>query len=308
MITTDIQLAVDELNRGGLVAFPTETVYGLGADALNADAVHRVFATKGRPANNPLIVHVCSVEMAKGLVSTWPRIADLIANRFWPGPLTMVLPMADLVPDEVTGGGDTVAIRMPDQEIALSLIESFGRPLVGPSANLSGTISPTTAEHVEASLGPDTLVLDGGPCQRGIESTVIRLTESGSEILRPGVIGADEIAEVVPVVQSGPELPTNAPLPSPGMLTKHYAPSAETRLVDELGDVRGGSVVICISEPPADSRAIRMPSDASEYAARLYAALREADALSPDVILIERPTGIGPIWDAVRDRLRRASA
>ncbi|RNC82891.1 MAG: threonylcarbamoyl-AMP synthase [Phycisphaera sp.] len=307
-MTSDIQLAADKLSRGGLVAFPTETVYGLGADALDEDAVRRVFALKGRPANNPLIVHVSSIEMAKSLVCNWSKTASLIASRFWPGPLTMVLPKSDRVPGVVTGGGDTVAIRMPDHEIARSLIESFGGPLVGPSANRSGTISPTTAEHVEASLGPDTLVLDAGPCQRGIESTVIRITEAGAEILRPGVTGTNEIEEIISIVQSDHEPPANAPLPSPGMLTKHYAPSSETRLVDDLGEIPGEAVVVCISEPPAGSRAIRMPSDASGYAARLYAALREADAFAPEIILIERPAGKGPIWDAVRDRLRRASA
>lgn len=308
MITSDIQLAADELSRGGLVAFPTETVYGLGADALDENAVRQAFALKGRPAHNPLIVHVSSTEMASRLVRKWSETAERIASRFWPGPLTLVLPKADRVPSVVTGGGGTVAIRMPDHDLARSLIESFGGPLVGPSANRSGTISPTTAAHVEDSLGPDILVLDGGPCPRGIESTVIRLTEAGAEILRPGVIGADELAEIVPVVHSEREPTANAPLPSPGMLKKHYAPRTPTRLIDDLGELPGQAVVVCISEPPAGSRAIRMPSDASSYAARLYAALREADELAPEVILIERPTGSGPIWDAVRDRLSRASA
>lgn len=308
MITTDIQLAVDELNRGGLVSFPTETVYGLGASALDADAVRRVFALKGRPANNPLIVHVSSADMARSLVLKWTDTADLITRRFWPGPLTLVMPKSECVPSVVIGGGGTVAIRMPDHGVARSLIESFGGPLVGPSANRSGTVSPTTAEHVEASLGPDTLVLDGGPCQRGIESTVIRVSEAGAEILRPGVVGAEEIAEVVPVVQPEHIHDASGPMPSPGMLTKHYAPLTETRLVDDLGAAPVGAVLICISEPPAGSHAIRMPRDADVYAARLYAALREADALAPDAIFIERPTGSGPVWDAVRDRLSRASA
>jgi len=199
VITHDIKAAATELRAGGVVAFPTETVYGLGADALDTDAVRKVFSIKGRPANNPMIVHVSSIEMAKQLVTDWPSEAQRLADAFWPGPMTIVLAKSDLVPSIVTGHGETVAIRMPNHKITLELIESFGGPIVGPSANASGTISPTVAAHVEESLGDQITILDGGPCIRGIESTVVRLEHGKASLLRPGVIGSEEIARIVPI-------------------------------------------------------------------------------------------------------------
>lgn len=311
MIIHDIQAAAGILAEGGVVAFPTETVYGLGADALSADAVAKVYALKGRPSNNPLIVHVSSIEMAKSVACRWPETADKLAQAFWPGPLTIVGLRHERVPGIVTGGGETVAIRMPAHEMARQLIEAFGGPIVGPSANASGSISPTAAAHVAESLGDRVPVLDGGPCERGIESTVVRVEQDSMSILRLGVIGRDEIARVVPVVDA-PAQSAGDPLPSPGMLTRHYAPRTPTRVVD-AGDVGSmlaehpRAALLSIS-PTNRPGTISMPADAPTYARRLYAALREADAMNADLILVERPDGIGPIWDAVRDRLKRASA
>lgn len=310
MITHDIEAAAESLRRGDAVAFPTETVYGLGASALDTHAVDKVFALKGRPSNNPLIVHVSTIEMAQELVTSWPDHAAVLAEHFWPGPLTLVLPKSDAVPNNVTGGGGTVAIRVPNHPIALELISEVGGPIVGPSANVSGGVSPTAAAHVDGAFTPDILVLEGGACTTGIESTVVRVTVDGAQVLRPGVIGVEDLAKVVPVVESDPVSNTAAPLPSPGLLTKHYAPGTPTKFADEVAEdlLGAGAILLAISPAPAGQKSIQMPTEAGAYAARLYAALREADAMNADLILIERPTGNGPIWDAVRDRLRRATA
>lgn len=313
MILDGIQDAVRILAEGGLVAFPTETVYGLGADALDADAVARVFAAKGRPSNNPLIVHVSSLEMAGSIAGDWPEVADALARAFWPGPLTLAVPRGPCVPDIVTAGGPTVAIRMPDHPVTLALIRAFAGPIVGPSANASGSVSPTAAEHVQSSLGPHVPVLDGGPCLRGIESTVVRIEPGGVRVLRQGVIGRDEIAGIARVIADRTD-PTDesASLPSPGMLGRHYAPRTPVRTVAaaevarELA--RHPAAALLSIAPTNRPLTIPMPADAGSYARRLYAALHEADAMDAGLILVERPEGIGPIWDAVRDRLARASA
>ena len=186
-----IHQAVQRLNEGGLVAFPTETVYGLGANALDAHAVARVFALKGRPSQNPLIVHVADEAMAKSLTTEWPEAAQKLAKALWPGPLSLILPKAACIPDIVTGSGPNVALRCPDHALTLELLRQFGKPLVGPSANPSGSISPTKAAHVAAAFSPeDVFVLDGGSCRGGIESTVLLLTEHPPRILRPGLISA----------------------------------------------------------------------------------------------------------------------
>lgn len=311
MILHDIQAAAAILAEGGIVAFPTETVYGLGADALNPAAVAKVFALKGRPAHNPLIVHVSSIDMARALTFDWPAHADTLARALWPGPLTLVLPKAAHIPSAVTAGADTVAIRMPAHELALELITALGRPIVGPSANASGSISPTTAAHVLASLGDRIPVLDGGPCATGIESTVVRVEPEGASVLRPGVIGPADIARLVPLIDAAPLSPS-APLPSPGLLTRHYAPRTPTRLIsaaDTAAELAEHPTAALLAITPTNRPlTIPMPADPAHYARRLYAALREADAMNAPVILVERPTAIGPIWDAVRDRLARASA
>lgn len=319
---SDIRRAVERLRRGGLVAFPTETVYGLGADALDAGAVARVFAVKGRPAENPLIVHVSGVEMARRVVSSWPGVAGMLAEVFWPGPLTMVLPRAACVPDEVTAGGASVAVRVPDHDVAVALIESFGGPIVGPSANPSGYLSPTRAEHVCARFDDETVyVLDGGPCRTGLESTVVDLTSGMPRILRRGVIDASMIFEKTSVEVDEPELPDEpeGAVVSPGVLGPHYQPDAPVELVTDIARLSArlkactGRVVLL--SPPGRSvrvqpphEAINMPGLASGYARRLYSALHEADAKSPELILVVMPVlKDSPIWEAIRDRLRRAA-
>lgn len=316
----EIAAAVARLRAGGLVAFPTETVYGLGADALNAEAVRAVFALKGRPANNPLIVHVADEAMARGVAAAWPEQASRLARAFWPGPLTLVLPKAPTIPDEVTAGGPTVAVRCPAHHVTLSLLLAFGRPLVGPSANPSGRVSPTTAEHVRESFTEaQVYVLDGGPCRAGIESTVLWLAGGPPRILRPGPIDAEQISRVLgePVepYQAAAPSPSEQPAASPGQLATHYAPRTRTILVEgsdvesTLQQTTGRAVVLSLTrDAPPPHTTIRLPSDPAAYAARLYAALREADASHADLIVVERPPLTGPVWEAVADRLRRAAA
>ncbi|MEX2218369.1 MAG: L-threonylcarbamoyladenylate synthase [Phycisphaerales bacterium] len=317
----EIARAVAILRAGGVVAFPTETVYGLGADALNGGAVARVFALKGRPAGNPLIVHVTGEEMAGRVAAAWPHEAAKLARAFWPGPLTIVLPASRAVPKAVTAGGPTVAVRCPDHLVTLSLLEAFGGPLVGPSANPSGRVSPTTAAHVrEVFSGADVFVLEGGPCRGGIESTVVSLVSvrggaGSARVLRPGLIGAEELSIVLGhPVEEGSAAAEAGPAPSPGMQEVHYAPAARA-VVFEAGDL--GRVLASAPRVEvlthsglivaAPHTAIGLPSEANAYAARLYAALREADALKPDLIAIERPPAEGAQWAAVADRLARAA-
>jgi L-threonylcarbamoyladenylate synthase len=324
----EIARAVEILGRGGIVAFPTETVYGLGADARSEAAIRRVFELKGRPANNPLIVHIADESTARQCVAEWPPEAHRLARMFWPGPLTIILPRAAIIPPLVAAGGETVAVRCPDHHLTLALLETFGGPLVGPSANPSGRVSPTTAEHVREAFSPDDVyVLDGGPCRGGIESTVLTLAESRPRILRPGLISAEELEIVLgqPVEQPTEALHTGAgPAPSPGLLGVHYAPRAPALLFDAelwpevLAGVEGPVAVLAISplSTPQGHTVIEMPATPAAYASRLYAALREADALSPTLIAIERPPAAGAretpsaeraVWMAIMDRLARAT-
>ncbi len=324
----DIAAAVTQLRTGGLVAFPTETVYGLGAMALDARAVAEVFRVKGRSPTNPLIVHVVDDVMAQRVCAEWPAVAAKLAAEFWPGPLTLVVPRAAAVPGIVTADGPTVAVRSPCHPLTLALLEALGDPLVGPSANRSGHISPTCAAHVRESFPDEPIfVLDGGPCVGGIESTVVDVTCEPVCVLRPGLISASQLTAAIgrevlsgePVAHTAPT--PDAPARTPGHIGTHYAPAAVARLVDrsELGRVLGGlgegesAVVLTASVSPVlpPHRAIEMPGDAEAYAARLYAALREADALEPSVILLERPWADGPpagVWAAIADRLTRATS
>lgn len=321
----EISLAVQRLHQGRLVAFPTETVYGLGADATIEEAISRVYAAKGRPSTNPLIVHVTDSAMAERYAGSWPREAAVLARTFWPGPLSIIVPKGPQIPMIATGGGPNVAFRSPAHPLTLALISAFGKPLVGPSANLSGRVSPTLASHVTESFSEnEVLVLDGGPCAGGIESTVIDLTRSQPTILRPGLISAEQIAAVLGravSVASAASESTDGILPSPGLLSMHYAPTAIARMVEShdigaaLAD--GGQKVVVIGWSDraglAPGLVIRMPSDAREYAAALYRALRDADATNPDLIAIEAPpkgdtAAEQAIWDAVQDRLNRATA
>ncbi|MEX2080975.1 MAG: L-threonylcarbamoyladenylate synthase, partial [Dehalococcoidia bacterium] len=290
--TEELAVAVARLRAGHAVAFPTETVYGLGADAFNEQAVARVFALKGRPAGNPLIVHVADEAMAQRVTGGggWPPEAFLLAAAFWPGPLTILLPRSPLIPAIVTAGSPFVGVRCPDHRLTLSLLAAFGGPLVGPSANPSGRVSPTRPEHVAESFTPDEVfVLDGGPCPGGIESTVLSLEPHGPTILRPGPVPAAMIAETLgrPVtIVTTPAAAPDQPHHSPGLLPRHYAPRtpavlftpAELPALLAHGSASGPVAVITHTPRavPPPHQIIPMPADAPGYAARLYAALREA--------------------------------
>jgi L-threonylcarbamoyladenylate synthase len=316
----DIAAAAEHLRAGGVVAFPTETVYGLGADAFNERAVARVYELKGRPTRNPLIVHVSGPEMARQVVAAWPEEAEALARAFWPGPLSIILPKSAGVPDLVSAGGPTVAVRCPLHPMALALLFEFEGPLVGPSANLSGQVSPTSSEHVREAFGnTDVMILDGGRCSAGIESTVLSLADLRTpRVLRPGLVGPEEIARVLgrSVEMGDPRSgPHDGPLASPGLLDRHYAPRTPARLFGAaewpgvLENPHGVTVVIThrLRDVVPPHHLIAMPPTPDEYAAALYAALREADAISPAQILIERPPIDGPVWHAIADRLRRAT-
>jgi len=294
-----LQLAATLIRSGGLVAFPTETVYGLGANALDAAAVARIFQVKGRPRESPLIVHVDSIGMARTLVSEWPEAAGRLAQRYWPGPLTLVLPKQPSIPDIVTAGLATVGLRVPSHPLALALIRAAGVPIAAPSANPFSELSPTTAEHVRESLGDAVdLVLDGGPATVGIESTVLSLAGAGPVLLRPGVIPLPEIESLIgPVrVAQGTFAGAHA---SPGMHPRHYRP--RTRLV-----------LLSAADPPPAGRGEwlrlgrEMPADPAAYAAMLYAVLHRLDAQALDWIAVERPPST-PEWAGVLDRLTRAA-
>lgn len=302
-----IDAAARLIRAGQLVAFPTETVYGVGANALDVEAVDRIYAAKGRPAGSPIIVHVSSIAMARELVREWPEKAAALAERFWPGPLTLVLPKADCVPDRVTAGLDTVGIRMPDHPIALELIRAAGVPIAAPSANRFTKLSPTTAEHVRAGLGERVaMVIDGGPARVGIESTVLSLAGGEAVLLRPGMISQTAIEEVIGPILTGPAAPGGAHA-SPGMHPKHYSP--RTRLVLVEGGVlpAGRGAYLWLDVKGVAEQMRRMPSDPHAYAATLYQALHELDAEGLDWIAVERPPS-GILWAGIVDRLERAAA
>lgn len=313
------------LRRGGVVAFATETVYGLGANALDASAVGRIFEAKGRPSRNPIIVHVNSIAAARQLVTAWPRTAQVLAEHFWPGPLTLVLPKQSLIPDIVTAGGPTVAIRVPRHPLARALIEAAGVPLAAPSANVSNRISSTTAEHVRRTLdGRIELILDGGPAEGGLESTVVDVTQSPVRLLRPGLVSPEQLAEALgePIFANSTAATGSslaAALPSPGLLSRHYAPRVPLECVaDDAARIaaclaageRVGWLRLPASNTPAFDPnrvdTIDMPRDAPAYAAQLYAALYALEAASIDRIIVSRPPLEDPAWHAIQDRLARA--
>lgn len=315
----EILQAANILRRGGLVAFPTETVYGLGANALNAAAVEKIFATKGRPDWNPLIVHVASAAAAKQLVAHWDERAERLAAAFWPGPLTMVLAKSPEVPDLVTAGLPTVAIRVPSHPVALALLEAAQLPLAAPSANRSTEISPTRAEHVLKSLGGRVdLILDGGETQVGIESTVVDLSDITARLLRPGVISMTQLRAVMPF-EAARERREGETMKSPGQMDRHYAPRAFVRLFDrtEMAEVKKeiaaaqhvGERCALLALDRIDLGAsyfIQMPAHPDKYAQQLYRALHDLDDAGCDLAFIERPPAAAE-WDAVHDRLRRAA-
>jgi L-threonylcarbamoyladenylate synthase len=290
-----IARAAEVIRNGRLVAFPTETVYGLGANALDADAVARIYAAKERPFASPLIVHVADEAMARTLTEMWPATAEALAKKFWPGPLTLVVKKASTVPDIVTANLDSVGIRMPRHAVALELIRQAGVPIAAPSANRFTEISPTTAQHVLDSLGDAVdLILDGGATQVGIESTVVSLRRNPPVILRPGMIGLQELEHV-----AGRHFERELDKPhiqeSPGQHPRHYAPRTKFYVLDEG-----------ITPATGRGRVLQMPHDSIEYAARLYVELRQADVEGWDWIAVRRPPHTAE-WDGIRDRLKRAS-
>jgi L-threonylcarbamoyladenylate synthase len=299
-MSLSISEAAEILRSGGLVAFPTETVYGLGANALDPAAIQKVFEMKGRPETSPLIVHVASVEMARGLVTEWPPLAEELARQWWPGPLTMVLPKDSRVPASVTAGLPTVGVRMPNHPLALALIQAAGVPVAAPSANRFTGLSPTSADHVKAAFGDAVAVLDGGPCSVGIESTVVAIEGGKLKLLRPGMISLGETEQAA---AHG----AGVAHPAPGMHEKHYSPRTRLILVRgpaELPD-RTGAYVWRVALGPA-ARSVRMPLDAGPYASQLYRVLHQLDAENWPWIAVETPPD-APDWAAIRDRLHRAA-
>ena len=311
------------VQSGQLVAFPTETVYGLGANALDDVAVARIFEAKGRPANNPIIVHVADANAARPLVADWPTTADRLIERFWPGPLTLVFNKSALVPDIVTADGPTVAIRSPAHPVARALLLAAGLPIAAPSANRSTAVSPTTAAHVLASLvGRIPLILDGGACGRGIESTVLNVACNPPVLLRPGPITHAELEAIVGCVHIAPHAEAAAgALPSPGRMERHYAPRAALEIIDarqftaRAAALRASGATVgrirlessdAIAPSPADALTLTLPADATGYAAGLSAALHRLDDLGVTHILVDMPPD-SPEWLAIHDRLRRAA-
>jgi L-threonylcarbamoyladenylate synthase len=320
--------AVSLIRSGGLVAIPTETVYGLATDALDSESVDRIFRAKGRPATNPLIVHVADQAMARSLASAWPAVAEAITSHFWPGPVTVVVPKHRDVPDIVTAGGPTVALRCPAHRLTRRLIERSGYPLAAPSANRSEALSPTRAAHVLESLGDRVdLILDGGPCPHGIESTVVDCTTSPPRILRPGPIGRAALEAVIggPVaVGSVDTAPASAePARTPGSHARHYAPrtpleltaDAPTRVAELLRTgKRIGWLALRPTDPAVRALAashdlvvVPMPDEPAAFAAAIYATLHALDHRDLDRIICDMPPATEP-WHAIHDRLTRAAS
>jgi L-threonylcarbamoyladenylate synthase len=306
---------------GEPVALPTETVYGLAANAFNQSAVEKIFEIKGRPSHNPIIVHVCGLEMARGCVEFWPPVAGKLARAFWPGPLTLVLRRSKAIPDVVTAGGATVGIRWPAHPLMQAVIRRCGFPLAAPSANPSNRLSPTTAEHVRKALGDRLrLIIDGGPCHIGIESTVLDLTRTPPAVLRPGMVHLESLVAVAGEVETGPA--QRGTLRSPGQLPKHYSPRARTMMLSWQDDqdlerqlaalnLRAASGCIIahnrIPSASAFGRVSVIPHDREAFARAIYAELHSCDETDPDVIVIEALPETNE-WRAVSDRLKRATA
>lgn len=321
--------AVELLRAGEPVALPTETVYGLAANALDAEAVRRVFEIKGRPAHNPVIVHVASQAMARRCASRWPETADVLAAAFWPGPLTLVLPRSLEIPDIVTAGGSTVGVRWPSHPFIQEVIRACGFPLAAPSANLASSVSPTTAEHVHVSFGGRIpLIVDGGPCQVGIESTVVDLTQRPPRVLRPGMITEQALqaalAEQLETSEAADESGSQAEgtLRSPGQLPKHYSPKARLAILKwrDEEDLKAqiarhqwpltGSHVIAHTVVPLGGGfggVSVIPRDAEAFARAIYAELHRCDATGVKFILVEAPPDEAA-WEGIADRLRRAAS
>jgi len=302
-VEREVERAVAVLRCGGLVAFPTETVYGLGADAGNEAAVRRIFAVKGRPADHPLIVHIAAAEQLAEWASTVPASARALADELWPGPLTLLLDRRPTVLDAVTGRRPTVGVRVPDQPLALELLGAFGGGVAAPSANRFGKVSPTTAEHVRGDLGADVdLVLDGGPCAVGVESTIVDCTTDPPTLLRPGGVSVDRLVEVL---GSPVRTETVGPSRAPGMTASHYAPRCRVEVVDDVAVAQERVSLLRSQGLAADLLAPSLGAD--DYARHLYGWLRDADDRGLDVLVAVAPAGDG-LGLAVRDRLSKAAA
>ena len=315
--------AAELLRAGEVVALPTETVYGLAANALNSGAVEKIFQIKGRPAHNPIIVHVSGNEMARACVSEWPDLAARLSRAFWPGPLTLVLPRAGNIPDNVTAGGATVGVRWPGHPFMQAVIRECGFPLAAPSANLSNRISPTNAEHVRTQIGASIpLIVDGGQSQVGIESTVLDLSELPPCILRPGMIHAESLAAVCGALREGASAGRDTTLRSPGLLAKHYSPRAKLMVLAWPDDAALHAELAAQNAPVATTHIIahtRIPSgfnaanvsviphDAEAFARALYAEWHRCDEAGAQFIVVEAPPE-SPEWSGIADRLRRAAA
>jgi L-threonylcarbamoyladenylate synthase len=325
-----VDRAVELLRAGELVALPTETVYGLAANAFDAGAVARAFEVKGRPAHNPVIVHVANIAMARNCVSSWPEAAQKLATAFWPGPLTLVLPRSDKIPDIVTAGGATVGVRWPSHPFIQEVIRLCGFPLAAPSANPASQLSPTQAEHVSNSLGGKIpLIVDGGRSQVGIESTVLDLSQTPPRVLRPGMIHAHSLQAALgeesgSIVEDGqaPTVASGAPLRSPGQLPKHYSPKArlvilewrdEADLKSQIANLKSQTervhIVAHTRVPSGEGfgRVSVIPHDPEAFARAIYAELHFCDEEGAELIVVE---ALPPeaAWQAISDRLQRAAA
>lgn len=293
----DLDQALAVLRAGGLVAIPTETVYGLAADAMNPDAVRRIFAVKQRPIDHPLIVHIAAAEQLGDWAAAIPPAAAVLADACWPGPLTLLVPRAAQVLDIVTGGLPTVGARVPAHPLTLALLDRFGGGLAAPSANRFGRVSPTTAEHVRADLGDDVdFVLDGGPCPIGVESTIVDCTTDPPQVLRPGGIPSEHIAALLDLVLGDPDGPSRAP----GMLESHYAPRCRVVLATTPAEAQSRAAAWPVSEILDDPDLVR-------YAHTLYSRLRDADDRQVEVVVAVLPPALG-LGHAIRDRLTKAAA
>jgi L-threonylcarbamoyladenylate synthase len=322
-----ITQAVQILRTGGLVSFPTETVYGLGADATNPAAVRRIFAAKGRPATNPIIVHVADESAARRYAGNWPEAAARLARKFWPGPLTLVVPRSSVLAAEVSAGRDTVGLRAPDHPMALQLLRAFDGPIAAPSANRSTRVSPTTAGHVRDELKEAVdLILDGGPCQVGIESTVLDLSQAVPTILRQGAIAQGQIeSEIGRVELFHGAVDPSVSAASPGQHAIHYAPGAPAfrfepeqiaaamKLVEK--ELPESCAALWMGKAADGTKSLRqmkwqasvaLSNEPAAYARQLYAALRQLDLPEVKMILVEMPPDL-PAWAAIRDRLTRAT-
>lgn len=315
-----VRKAAELLRAGEVVALPTETVYGLAANALDENAVRKIFEAKGRPAHNPIIVHVASLEMARSCAEHWPELARNLAKAFWPGPLTIVLSRAPIIPVIVTAGGPTVGIRWPSHPVIQAVIRECGFPIAAPSANRFSQLSPTTAQHVKHSLGDRIpLIVDGGPAQVGIESTVLDLTTAPPHLLRPGMIHAESLLAVTGKLRTDTDSLARI-LKSPGQLPKHYAPHAklvvlswrdEADLKHQLAGFAcppSKTFILAHSHIPSGTDYVRvlMPHVPQAFARALYAELHQCDEKGAQLIVVEAPPD-QPQWQAIKDRLKRAA-